>query len=133
MELKSLTSNALLESFHRITLEERKVSNTVLLHLLEISKRKLYLERGYPSLFEMLIKEFRYSESAAYRRINAMKLLQDVPEASAAIVSGEINLSTASNLQSMLGKNKNAPKSKQPVAKRLKSVQKIKRQIPERS
>ena len=110
MKLESLTADDLLKSFSLIAKEERRVSNEVLLHLLEISRRKLYLERGYPSLFEMLIREYRYSESAAYRRINAMKLLRDVPEASNSLLSGEISLSTASNLQSMLVKKQKLTK-----------------------
>jgi len=65
----------------------------------EIYARKLYLSRGYPSLFEMAVKHFGYCAGSAQRRINSMKLMRELPEIEEKIESGELSLTTASTLQ----------------------------------
>src|SRR5690606_13044895 len=57
------------------------------------------LTRGYPSLHEFLVKELQYSDGAAHRRISAMRLVGDVPEAKESIASGALPLTTASQVQ----------------------------------
>jgi hypothetical protein len=61
--------------------------------------RKLFLEMGYPSLFEFCLKELSYSEGSAQRRISAMRLLKSLPEIEPKIISGELSLSVVSQAQ----------------------------------
>ena len=68
-------------------------------HLREINSRKLYFEMGFSSLFDYAVRELGYSEGAAYRRIKAMKLCQDLPETENQLQSGNLSLSAASQLQ----------------------------------
>ena len=68
-------------------------------HLAEIDSRKLYFRRGFSSLFDYAVKELGYSEGAAYRRIKAMKLCQDMPKTENRLQSGRLSLSTACQLQ----------------------------------
>jgi 5-methylcytosine-specific restriction endonuclease McrA len=56
----------------------------------------MYLEFGYPSLFEYLTKRMGYSNASAQRRIDAARLSKDVPKVLEHIESGEINLSQIS-------------------------------------
>jgi hypothetical protein len=57
-----------------LALEERLVQLELLHHLLEVDRRKLFLSLGFGSLFDYVVKELKYLESSAYRRIQAMRL-----------------------------------------------------------
>ena len=82
--------------------DERQMLAQILRYLREVENRKLYLERGYSSLFEFTQKEVGYDESAAGRRILAMRLLKDVPAVEKKIEEGKISLSVACKVQSFI-------------------------------
>ena len=105
-----MTDNQLLSQTKNLVQKERQVNVLVLQHLQEIESRKLYLKRGFPSLFEYAIKELGYSHSAAYRRIKAMRLCRDIPQATSKIKTGNLNLTTASQLQTFFEKKKRKDK-----------------------
>jgi hypothetical protein len=69
-------------------------------HLEEIQVRMLYAELGYASLWEFAIQELGLSEGSDQRRIQAMRLMHDVPEAKQALEAGRLTLSNAAKLQS---------------------------------
>ena len=79
MNLNVLSNLVLENQFMDIVLKERKLLHLVLLHTREVDRRRLYLERAYPSLFEYMTKKLGYSASAAQRRIEASRLLKDIP------------------------------------------------------
>ena len=99
MTLKNLSDTQLVFKTKKLTQEEREIHSQVLKHLSEINRRKLFLKYGFQSLYEYAKQELGYSESAAYRRIHSMKLLDEVPEVEEKIQRGTINLSTATRLQ----------------------------------
>ena len=84
----------------RLVAEERMKTVEIIEHLQEIYDRRLHLTRGYPSLHEFLVRELGYSDGAAHRRISAMRLVHDVPEAKQSIAEGKLSLTTASQVQS---------------------------------
>jgi hypothetical protein len=96
--LKSLNSEQLVLKTKSLVHDEQKITAEIIEHLKEIDARRLYAERGYSSLYEFCLEELGYSEGAAYRRIAAMRLLRDVPEAKAALLAGEISLTNAATL-----------------------------------
>ena len=87
MNLKSLADQTLVQNAKTIAREEREKMTQFLHHLKEIERRRLFSDYGYKSLFEMTVKYFSYSESEAYDRISAMRLLKELPE----IVEQKIN------------------------------------------
>lgn len=97
-----LSNQDLLQRFGKLVRTERKVTHLILEAIAEIDRRKIYLEMAYPSLFEFLMKEHGYSESAAVRRIDAARLLRQVPEMAQKIESGLLNLSQLSQVQKSL-------------------------------
>ncbi len=99
-ELMRLSNNQLVERMNRLVQTERKITHLVLSHIAEIENRRLFLEAGYSSMFEFLTKKFLYSESAAYRRLQAARLLKKVPEIVEKIEQGVLNLSQLSQVQS---------------------------------
>ena len=110
LTLKKFSDDFLLSQTKALVQKERKLNIEILQHLQEIESRKLYLERGFSSLFDYTVKELGYGEGAAYRRIKTMKLCQDIPETKTQIESGQLNLSTASQLQSFFEKQKRKSK-----------------------
>jgi len=80
--------------------DERKLLTEVLWHLREVEQRRLYSARGFSSLFEYAVKDLAYSEGAAFRRINAMRLLKDLPEVEQSLKEGRVTLTTLSSVQS---------------------------------
>lgn len=81
---------------------EQKVRLTtleLLWHLRENEKRMLYAKMGYRDLKEYCVQELKLSEGSAWRRISAMRLLQELPEVQTKIQSGELNLTQIAKAQ----------------------------------
>ncbi len=100
MNLKALTSDQLLSETKIIVSEERRITAKLIDHLTEINQRLLFLKLGYSSLFEFVTKELGISEGAAQRRIQTMRLMQDLPDTRQAYEEGSLSLSNAAKLQS---------------------------------
>jgi 5-methylcytosine-specific restriction endonuclease McrA len=108
--LKFLSDEELWSSTIKQSEVERISTLRVISFLEEINSRKLHLRRGYSSLHEYCVKVLKYSDGGAYRRIKAMRLVQDLPETRKSIESGELNLTTASQLQHVIEIKKKARK-----------------------
>jgi hypothetical protein len=102
--LKSVSNSDLLTHSQKLRTSEREIQTEFLKYLAEIDARKLYLEIGFSGLFAMLTGYYGFSESAAFRRLNSMKALRDLPEAEVALKEGSVNLSTLSQMQSFAKK-----------------------------
>ena len=99
LNLKNKTDLNLLADLKVLVAKEREVLTQILHYLKEIEFRKLYLQRGFPSLFAMMTGCLGYSESAAGRRIQAMRLMRDIPEVEEKIEKGELSLMVAAQIQ----------------------------------
>ncbi|MES2768657.1 MAG: HNH endonuclease signature motif containing protein [Bdellovibrionota bacterium] len=124
MNLKHFSNQNLLENAKRLSSEERKITTEILHHLREIENRKLHLEMGFSSIFEYCLRELKYSESQAQRRICAMRLIRDLPEVEAKIKEGSLSLSNAAKIQSFI---RQAYKDEKPLnlSEKKELVQKI--------
>lgn len=78
---------------------ERAMLGEVLKLLREVEKRKLYLDRGHPSLYSFCVRELGYSEHVAHARIQVSRLSCTVPEVEAAVGEGRISITIASMAQ----------------------------------
>jgi 5-methylcytosine-specific restriction endonuclease McrA len=95
-DLLKLKDNQLLENFSHVVKQEREAISAVVAHLAEIEKRKLYAKSGYPSLFTYVTKKYHYSESAAFRRIQAARLSLKFPHLLELLENGKLNLMSLS-------------------------------------
>ncbi|HWU42173.1 MAG TPA: hypothetical protein VN132_02005 [Bdellovibrio sp.] len=118
-ELKKLKDHELESQLKNLVAKERKLLHVILEHIKEVDVRKLYLERAYSSLFEYLVKELGYSGSAAMRRINAARLLREVPSASEKIQEGSLNLSHIAEL------SKAVKEKEKSLGEKISSAQKV--------
>ncbi|MGZ3771238.1 MAG: HNH endonuclease [Bdellovibrio sp.] len=99
----SKISNSDLEfQLKNLVAKERKLLHVILEHIKEVDVRKIYLERAYSSLYEYLVKELGYSGSAAMRRLEAARLLKEVPTLAEKIQEGSVNLSQIGELSRAL-------------------------------
>jgi hypothetical protein len=108
MNLRILKDKELLEQTKIVAQSEREVLTKMLHHLREIERRKLFSDLGYQSLFEYAVKELKYSEGQAGRRIQAMRLIKEIPEIEQKIESGSLNLINVSQVQSLFKEAKRA-------------------------
>src|ERR1039457_6492159 len=97
-----LSDSDLLKHLHKIVQDERNSTLEVIRLLSEVNFRSLYLTMGYGSLIEFCIKQLKYSESASYRRVSAMRLAQEVTQIEESIKSGDLNLSVIAQAQTFV-------------------------------
>ena len=124
---KILSNQELLSRTKFLVQKEREVHVQVLRHLREIESRKLYFSQGFSSLFDYAVRELGCSEGAAFRRIKAMRLCRDLPEAEEKLQSGKLSLSSASQLQNFFERQKKAQLKRE---KALESVNCIESEKP---
>jgi 5-methylcytosine-specific restriction endonuclease McrA len=120
-KIQSLEKSDLLKRTQDLAAIERHTTLELIEHLREIERRMLFLELGYSTLFEFAVKHLAFSEGSAQRRISAMRLIQDVPEAKEKLESGAISLSNASQVQTAF----RSSKSKRSIAEKKEALNKI--------
>jgi 5-methylcytosine-specific restriction endonuclease McrA len=97
MNLRHLTDKALLADTKKLAHQERIITASILHHLKEIERRRLFSDLGYSSLFHYATKDLGFSDGSAMRRINSARLLADLPSIEAKIKSGELNLTNVAS------------------------------------
>ena len=97
--VSGLSDNQLLEQTGKLAALDHQIQVFVIDHLLEMEARKLYLRRGFSSLFDYVARGLGYSDAAAWRRINAMKLCAHVGGARERLRDGSLTLDAAAQLQ----------------------------------
>ncbi len=106
---------------------ERKMTARVLELLKIVDERKLYLDRGYSSLFNFAVEYLGYSAPAAWRRISAMKLIKELPQTKEKIISGDLSLTNVAKVQNFFNNERKSNRSLDKVEKieLLKSIENI--------
>jgi 5-methylcytosine-specific restriction endonuclease McrA len=94
MPLNHLSDDALVASLHALCLDARRLDAHVIAHLVEVEERRLHLKAACSSLFEFCVRRLQLSEGAAFRRINAARLVRRFPTLIGHIESGAVHLST---------------------------------------
>ena len=95
----ALSDRELLRQTSTLVRHERHLLGAVIDHLAEIEARRLYLQRGCSSLFDYAVRELGFSDPAAARRIGAVRLCADQPDARERLRDGSLTLSAAAELQ----------------------------------
>lgn len=79
--------------------KERELLYSILETIREIDSRRMYLEMGYSCLFDYLTQAVGYSNASAQRRIDAARLLREIPQMGVKIQNGELKLNQISMVQ----------------------------------
>jgi 5-methylcytosine-specific restriction endonuclease McrA len=93
-----LTDAQLLAEVPLLVSRERYATAMLVASLAEVEARKLYLARGYSSLYSYCSEELHLSEGAAYRRMTAAKVVNRFPISLEYLSDGSLSLTTASIL-----------------------------------
>ncbi|MDR3608238.1 MAG: HNH endonuclease signature motif containing protein [Oligoflexia bacterium] len=116
--IKVLDDQSLISSTRELVKQELKITAEILHYLREIERRKLFADLGYGSLFEFCVRELKYSESAAQRRISSMRLLKELPALEAKIETGALSLTVVSQAQTFFRNEEKAGNRLNPEQKK---------------
>ncbi|MGE0527913.1 MAG: hypothetical protein AB7G93_04315 [Bdellovibrionales bacterium] len=120
-------------SLEQAVREERRTAKDILLLIRMVEDRKIFAKRGFSSMFEYLIKHHKYSEGAANRRIQAARLLTQVPQAQEKLESGELNLSTLNQAQRIFTAQEKISDQKLTTEQKAEALSKIESQSTTRA
>ncbi len=107
-----LSNEVLWEKTYDARVRERMALTELLEFLQEIERRKLYLARGFESLFTFLVKGLGYEEGSAYRRLQTLRALNSTPEIKEHLAQGSLTLTNIAATQGLihaLEKNRAVP------------------------
>ena len=97
--VSALSDDRLLARTKELSGIEHHIEVVVIDHLREIQKRRLFLRRGFSSLFDYAVRELGYSDAAAWRRLKAMRLCADIDGVRERLQDGSMTLNAAAQLQ----------------------------------
>ncbi len=97
--VSALSDDRLLARTKELSGIEHHLEVVVIDHLREIQKRRLYLRRGFSSLFDYTVRELGYSDAAAWRRLKAMRLCANFDGVRERLQDGSMTLNAAAQLQ----------------------------------
>ena len=101
-ELTGLTDQQLVDRVAALATTERAATAALVAALAEFDARRLYLGAGCSSLFTYCTQVLCLSESAAYVRIEAARLVRRFPQILERLTDGRLSLSTARLLAPVL-------------------------------
>ena len=90
--LTHVRDEVLLRNTNTLIVEERGTVAMVLAHLAEIDARKLYAPLGCSSMFVYCVQKLRFSEDAAYKRIQAARIARKFPMLFTELAEGRLHL-----------------------------------------
>jgi hypothetical protein len=99
MNLINLNNRELDLQIKTLWTKERAVLHELLLALVEVEKRRGYLEMGYSGLYDYLVNEIKCDGGTAQRRIDAVRLMIELPVTSEKIKNGELSLNRINMIQ----------------------------------
>src|SRR3954466_9860884 len=100
--LKSLADDELLAGLSRIVGRRNQITAEFLAYLAELDQRQLFLELGYPSLFDYCVKALGLCESTAGRHIAAARVCRSYPQALDRVARGDLHASALSLMKKHL-------------------------------
>ncbi len=90
--LTHLDDATLLRSLSALVARDRATTAEILAHIAEVDRRRLYLEAAYSSMFAYCVGELRFSEDAAYKRIQAARAARRFPRLFEEVAAGRLHL-----------------------------------------
>ncbi len=100
--LRRLSDDDLLKRLKKCRGAERAVLLRILRYLNEVERRRLYVPRGYASLYDFCTDYLAYSRSAAMRRIHTARCIERFPMVAEHLLSGELTLTAAAMISGIL-------------------------------
>src|SRR6478672_1447051 len=105
MQLTDVTDDELVSRLSALCLEGHALTARMVVHLIEVEERRLDLKAACTSMFDFCQRRLGMSEGAAFRRINAARLVKRFPSLLERIEKGELLLCTLVLLRPPLTEN----------------------------
>lgn len=121
----SLKDSELLRITKDLATKERALTVSLIEHLQEIHKRRLFADLGYSSLYDYVRKELGYSDAEAGVRVSSMRLIEDLPQAKEELRKGNISLTTLSMTASSLRRQDKMLEEKLSIEEKEKILYKV--------
>src|SRR3954469_3866107 len=99
---RSLADDELLAGLSRIVGRGNQITAEFLAYLAELDQRQLFLDLGYPSLFDYGVKALGLCESTAGRHIAAARVCRSYPQALDKVARGDLHASALSLMKKHL-------------------------------
>src|SRR4051812_4580315 len=100
--LRSLADDELLAGLSRIVGRRNQITAEFLAYLAELDQRQLFLDLGYPSLFDYGVKALGLCESTAGRHVAAARVCRSYPQALDKVARGDLHASALSLIKKHL-------------------------------
>jgi hypothetical protein len=111
MDLSKLSDQQLILKSKSLVKQESALLVSILHHIKEIDRRRLYADLKQPSLLDLVVHELGYPRDQAVRRIQAMRMMREIPEVEEMMDSGELNLTHVGIVQSLFSHQKKEGKA----------------------
>ncbi len=98
LKLALLTDDELHHRTEQAACRKQKALVFLLEHLREVDTRRVYAKRGHSSLYSY-VRSLGFSEAQSSERVNAARLLRELPELKSKLEGNGVSLTTASQLQ----------------------------------
>lgn len=92
-DLARISDEKLIRGLETLLRDERQLEAEILAHVAEVDARRLYLERGFDSMFRYCVEDLRLSEGAAYHRIHVARAARRFPVILQMVAEGQMHLS----------------------------------------
>jgi len=92
VELRRLSSDALLAALHRLVDSGRMWEAALLEHIGEVDARRLYLREACASMYSYCVEVLHFSEAPAFKRVGAARAARSFPELLHALRTGELHV-----------------------------------------
>jgi hypothetical protein len=90
--LTHLSDQSLLHELKTLVVQDRATTALLVAHLGEVDARRLYAPQGYPSIYEYCVRELRFSEDIAYKRIQVARAARQFPVIHPMLADGRLHL-----------------------------------------
>ncbi len=111
----------LISQIRTLSKKEQGLTLQVIELIAHIDQQKLFYRLGFPSLYEFVTQDLGYEAASAMRRIQAARLLLDLPDMKEKIESKKLSLSVVSQAQSYFRKKDLPLEQKREILKTLEN------------
>lgn len=121
----TLSNPELLSIIKVLVKKEKQQTLSVISHLEEIQRRRLFASLGYSSMLDYAKSELGYSEAEACIRLSAMRLAKDVPLAKEELLKGNISLTLISQTASSIRRQEQLEEKTMSSEEKSKIIQEV--------
>jgi hypothetical protein len=102
-QCSAMTDEMILRKLNGLVVDLRTTEAELLPYLAQVEARRIYLEKGYSSLYAFCIQALRMGESNAVRYVRASRAAYQYPQLLGLLASGEIHATAVGMISSYLG------------------------------